>query len=95
MTPHPSYNQQEGYDNDAIVFKLQRKVDYGILPNVFPACWPSKMPEKGEVVRNLSQSSYNSARQLNTVSYLSGNSFWIWDNVIRWRTFSYFERGQF
>ena len=53
VTPHPSYNQEKPkrFDNDAALLKLQRKVDYGILPNVYPACWPSQMPQKGEIVR--------------------------------------------
>ena len=53
VTPHPSYNQEmpKRFDNDAALLKLQRKVDYGILPNVYPACWPSQMPQKGEIVR--------------------------------------------
>ena len=50
VTAHPSYNDIS-FDNDAIVFKLQRKVDYGILPNVYPACWPTRKPKKGENVR--------------------------------------------
>ena len=45
VTPHPSYNRGN-HDNDAALLKLQRRVDYGILPNVYPACWPSQMPQK-------------------------------------------------
>ena len=52
VTGHPSYDPDTS-DNDVIVFKLQRKVDYGILPDVYPACWPSRMPAQGEIVRNL------------------------------------------
>ena len=52
VTQHPSYiDGNFGLDYDAALLKLQRKVDYGILPNVYPACWPSKMPQKGDMVR--------------------------------------------
>ena len=50
IVPHPSYDPAT-LNNDVIVFKLQRKVDYRVLPNVFPACWPTLSPTVGTTVR--------------------------------------------
>ena len=41
--PHPEYNW-ETLDNDFILLKLVEKVDFGQLPHVYPACWPSYEP---------------------------------------------------
>ena len=52
MHPHSSYDPVPPLNYDVIVFKLQRKVDYGILPNVYPACWPTLEPTAaGTIVR--------------------------------------------
>ena len=48
IVPHSSYDP--GPSNyDVILLKLQRPVDYQILPDVYPACWPTLTPSAGTV----------------------------------------------
>ena len=82
VTLHPSYNAA-AVSYDFAVFKLQSKVDYNSLPNVYPACWPTVEPSDGTTVRNfLPQLNPN----INKLS-LTGNSFWLWDNIRGWINF--------
>ena len=73
--PHPSYDYDS--DNyDVIVFKLQRKVDYGVLPNVYPACWPTLEPTTaGTIVRvtfNFHCHTFSKFRHLSHKATVSG-----------------------
>ena len=54
IVPHPAYDAAT-FNNDVVVLKLQRKVDYTILPNVYPVCWPTLEPHDGTTVRYFSE----------------------------------------
>ena len=52
LTIHPFYNLPT-IEYDFAIFKLQRRVDFNALPNVYPACWPTREPTQGTTVRKL------------------------------------------
>ena len=95
VVPHSAYNPSPP-NKDVVLFKLQRKVDFSALPNVYPACWPTLQPTgAGTIVRILPCHSviFFKRTQSSNVTMISGNCVWIWDNIWGWIYFSYPEKG--